>query len=90
MGEGQRHLSLTLEQGGTRLRAVAFGRGDWADELEQHGGPITVCFQPVINRFQGRANAEVQLIDWQPAGQPIAHSPQGSADRAAGTTSALQ
>ncbi len=66
MGEGERHLSIFVRQYGSRMRGVAFGRGEWADEMAQHNGPISICFQPTINRFQGRESVEFQLIDWQP------------------------
>lgn len=66
MGEGERHLSIFVRQYGQRMRGVAFGKGDWADELAQQTGPIAICFQPTINRFQGRENVEFHLIDWQP------------------------
>jgi single-stranded-DNA-specific exonuclease len=67
MGEGGNHLNLRLRHYGATLRAVAFGRGDWADELERHNGPIDVCFAPVINRFRGQERVELMLKDWQPA-----------------------
>ena len=66
MGEGERHLSIFVSQFGHKMRGVAFGKGDWADELVKHGGPISICFQPTINRFQGRERVEFLLIDWQP------------------------
>lgn len=66
MGEGGNHLSLTVRQFDTTLRAVAFGRGDWADEIEAAGGSIDLCFAPSINRFRGRENVEMMIQDWQP------------------------
>ena len=66
MGEGERHLSIFVRQYGERMRGVAFGKGDWADEMAQHVGPISICFQPTINRFQGRESVEFHLLDWQP------------------------
>lgn len=66
MGEGERHLSIQVEQFRQRWRGVAFGKGDWADELNQVQGPISICFQPMINRFQGRESVEFQLLDWHP------------------------
>ena len=65
MGEGERHLSLLVRQHGESLRAVAFGRGEWADEMAAHHGNFDICFQPVINRFRGQAKAELQLVDWR-------------------------
>jgi single-stranded-DNA-specific exonuclease len=67
MGEGERHLSIQVRQYGKTMRGVAFGKGDWADEMNQAAGPISICFQPTINRFQGRESVEFQLLDWHPA-----------------------
>jgi single-stranded-DNA-specific exonuclease len=69
MGEGGRHLNLQLKQGGTQLRAIAFGKGDWAEELNQLSGPFSISFEPMINSFRGRESVELKLIDW------IAHEP---------------
>jgi single-stranded-DNA-specific exonuclease len=67
MGEGERHISLLVRQYGTTLRGVAFGKGDWAEALSQHGGPIAICFQPTLNHFRGEERVEFQLLDWRPA-----------------------
>lgn len=68
MGEGERHLSLTLRQGSRKIRAISFGKGDWADEISAavaSGATISICFAPNINRFRGQENVEMQLIDWK-------------------------
>ncbi len=65
MGEGERHLSLSLEQGGVVLRSVAFGRGDWAELLDHEQGVYDFAFRPVVNRFRGRRSVELQVIDWR-------------------------
>jgi single-stranded-DNA-specific exonuclease len=67
IGGGGRHLSLKLSQHGVTLRGVAFGGGDWADELSSIDAPLSVAFRPVINDFRGRRNVELQLADWQVA-----------------------
>jgi single-stranded-DNA-specific exonuclease len=67
IGGGGRHLSLWLSQHGVRLRAVAFGGGDWETALNEHTGPISVAFRPQINHFRGRRSVELQVCDWQPA-----------------------
>ncbi len=67
MGEGGRHLNVQFQQFGTRLRAIAFGHGDWAEELNRVNGPVAISFAPMVNEFRGRANVELKLIDWQPA-----------------------
>ena len=66
IGEGERHLSLKLKHYGTILRAVSFGTADWAEQIVASGGSISVCFAPMINRFNGRESVELRLIDWQP------------------------
>src|SRR5690606_25735517 len=76
MGEGERHLSLLVRQYGETLRAVAFGRGEWADEMAAHSGDFAICFQPVINRFRGQAKAELQLVDWRAESTSSAGSPR--------------
>ncbi|QDU38503.1 Single-stranded-DNA-specific exonuclease RecJ [Maioricimonas rarisocia] len=65
MGGGDRHLSLRVKQHNKVLRAVAFGKGDWAEELEAHGGPISICFSAGLNSYRGYESVELQLIDWQ-------------------------
>ncbi len=73
MGGGDRHLSLSLVQHGVRMRSVAFGCGDWAEELERHQhADLAVAFRPTVNRFNGRASVELELADWKPADQPSA------------------
>ncbi len=67
MGEGNRHLSARLRQHGTVMRAVAFGRGEWVEELAKQTAPFSICFAPTINTFQGYTKVEMQLIDWKPA-----------------------
>ena len=66
MGEGERHLSLQVRHFGVTMRGIAFGKGEWADEIAAVNGPISICFQPTINRFRGRESVEFHLIDWQP------------------------
>jgi single-stranded-DNA-specific exonuclease len=72
MGSSQRHLSLKLRQHGVTLRAVAFGQGDWADELAQLDGPIDIAYRPVINDYRGRQSVELHLVDWRAARDPVA------------------
>jgi len=67
MGEGGRHLAVKLSQHETTLRAVAFGREDWAEGLSAANGPLDVAFRPVINSFRGRRSVELHLVDWRHA-----------------------
>ncbi len=66
MGAGERHLSLSVRHSSVKLRAVAFGQGEWAEELQQQDGPIDITFRPLINEFRGRRNVELQIVDWRP------------------------
>ncbi len=65
IGAGGNHLALKLSQHGVTLRAVAFGGGEWADELAALKGPIDIAFRPVVNSFAVRHNVELHLVDWR-------------------------
>ncbi len=67
MGAGERHLSLVLQHEAVKLRALAFGQAEWADDLSQRDGPIDVAYRPVINEFRGRRSVELHLVDWRPS-----------------------
>ncbi len=67
LGSGERHLSVPLMQHGTKLRAVAFGKGEWLEVLGATDGPIDVAYRPVINEFRGRRTVEMHLVDWRPS-----------------------
>ena len=65
MGGGDRHLCVEISQHNVTFRAVGFGRGEWADELAQHQGPLEIAYRPVINEFRGRRTVEMHLVDWR-------------------------
>jgi len=67
IGNGERHLSLRLKQHGVNVRAVAFGQGEWCDEIAQCPTAIDVAYRPVINEFRGQKNVEIHVVDWRPA-----------------------
>ena len=71
MGAEGRHLSLRLSQHGVTLRAVAFGGGDWIDDLAALDGSIDVAFRPVINTFRGRRSVELHLVDYRTASERL-------------------
>lgn len=56
--------------GGKVLRCIAFGRGEWADEIGRIQDPFSICFSASLNTFRGYENVELTLLDWQeqPAG----------------------
>jgi len=66
MGGGDRHFSARVRQGSRVLRCVAFGKGDWADEMSDVRGPLSICYSAGINAYNGYESVELQLIDWQP------------------------
>ncbi|MEP3477783.1 MAG: single-stranded-DNA-specific exonuclease RecJ [Fuerstiella sp.] len=66
MGEGDRHLAVRLKQHQTFLRAVAFGKGEWAEEIAAVDGQLSVSYVPQINDFRGFEKVELQLHDWKP------------------------
>jgi single-stranded-DNA-specific exonuclease len=70
MGGGERHLALRLRQHNLQLRGVAFGGGEWCDEIAAVEGGLAVAFRPVINEFKGRRNVELHICDWRSALEP--------------------
>lgn len=74
IGNGERHLSLKLEQYGVGMRAVAFGWGEAADEIAGVQGDLDIAFKPVINEYRGRRSVEMHLVDWRPSRTAVAAS----------------
>lgn len=75
MGSGERHMTVRLQQHNIQIRAVAFGQGDWCEDLNNCEGPIDIAYRPVINEFGGRRSVEIQLVDWRPSHHPLAAGP---------------
>jgi len=71
IGGGARHLAMNLVQHGARVRGVAFGGAEWLDHLPPPGQPFHVAFKPKINEFRGRRTAEMEVVDWRPAGVDV-------------------
>ena len=67
MGGGDRHLTVNLRQGGKVVRGVAFGAGEWCENINAVEGPIEIVYRPVINEFRGFRKVEVHLVDWRPS-----------------------
>ena len=74
MGNGQRHLSMRFIQHGVRMRAVAFGRADWAEHMQDLAQPLDLAFHPVINDFNGHRRVELQLLDWRRSATAAVHT----------------
>jgi single-stranded-DNA-specific exonuclease len=49
------------------MRGVAFGQGDWADELTDLETPLAIAFRPTINEYNGRRSVELHVCDWRVA-----------------------
>ena len=62
MGRNGGTVSLMLSQGQASLRAVGFGMGELADSLAGVN-QIDIAAQPVLNRYNGQTNVELQLQD---------------------------
>jgi len=56
---------MTFDQQGVRIRAVAFGCGDWEEELAAVEGDMSIAFRPTINCYRGRSSVEIHLDDWR-------------------------
>lgn len=67
MGSDGRHLSLRLEQHGSSIRAVAFGKADWAKELEKPDACFDFAFRPQVNEFRGYRSVQLHLVDFRPS-----------------------
>ncbi|WP_459556979.1 single-stranded-DNA-specific exonuclease RecJ [Lacunimicrobium album] len=67
IGNGERHLSVKFSWQQKTIRAIAFGKADWADQMNETKGPMAITFAPIINTFRGYSSVELQLIDWKPA-----------------------
>lgn len=64
IGQGERHMSFRVRQGGTTMRAVAFGMGDRLDELLSAQGSCCLAFTPKVNEWNGYKNVEVEVVDF--------------------------
>ncbi len=62
MGTGGRHMSFYARQNGAAVRAVAFGMGGVADDLER-AGRCSLVFVPRISRFRGAEQIELDVRD---------------------------
>lgn len=58
VGADGAHLKLTLAQGGRRLGGIAFREGARAEGLP---GRVDALFVPTLNRYMGRAEAQLEV-----------------------------
>ncbi len=64
VGKGGDHLQATFTQNGTTIRSIAFRQAEAAEDLKQHRR-CKVAFEPIINEYQGRTSAEMQIVDFR-------------------------
>ena len=62
VGTGGKHLSLWVTQEGVGFRAIAFGRGDMAADLER-AGVCSIAYVPHFNDYRGRRTLELEVKD---------------------------
>lgn len=66
IGKTGRHLSISLNQHQTRIRAVAFGQAEhWLADLTACTSTIDIAFRPVTNDFRGFRKVELHLVEWR-------------------------
>src|SRR5207244_1927568 len=66
VGQGERHLSFRVRQGGTVLKGIAFDMAERTDELMSQGGSCCLVFTPKLNEWQGRTSVDLVVADLQP------------------------
>lgn len=64
VGRGGAHLQFAVRQGRAVRKAIAFGRGEQAEELSQHRR-LRLAFEPIVNEWNGRRTVELKVRDWQ-------------------------
>ncbi|MCJ8011703.1 single-stranded-DNA-specific exonuclease RecJ [Paenibacillus sp. KQZ6P-2] len=70
MGKEGKHLKLVFRQGETRMEAVAFGRGDLADLLEE-GMTLDILGEVSINEWNGSRKPQLMLQDMKITGTQV-------------------
>lgn len=63
VGRAGDHLQLTVRDGQTVRRCIAFGQADRQQRLRD-GRRFCAAFEPMINEFNGRRSVELQVLDF--------------------------
>jgi single-stranded-DNA-specific exonuclease len=69
VGQGERHLSFRVRQGGVALKAIGWGLAERAGELMAAGGACCLAFTPKRNQWQGRVSVDMEVTDFQAGAQ---------------------
>ncbi|WP_136606739.1 single-stranded-DNA-specific exonuclease RecJ [Paenibacillus dokdonensis] len=70
MGKEGKHLKLVVRQGGVRIEAVAFGRGDLAELLEE-GMTLDILGEVSVNEWNGSRKPQLMLQDMKITGPQV-------------------
>lgn len=66
VGKNATTLQFTVRQNGVVRKAVAFQRGEYAQELGEYRR-LRLAFEPIVNEWQGQRKVEMKVIDWKRA-----------------------
>ena len=66
VGRDLSHLQLSLLDGGTLFKGIAFGMGEKADHALSE---IDILYRPTLNRFRGSVSVEAQISAIESAGR---------------------
>jgi single-stranded-DNA-specific exonuclease len=64
VGSAGTHLQVTLTDGRTNCKGIAFGMAKLIPTLLDHRR-CRVAFRPIINEWNGRRSVEMQILDFQ-------------------------
>lgn len=64
VGNGEKHLQVTLRDGRRQCKGIAFGQANLRPQLLDHRR-CRVAFRPIINEWNGRRSVEMQISDFQ-------------------------
>ncbi|MBN1343510.1 MAG: single-stranded-DNA-specific exonuclease RecJ [Phycisphaerae bacterium] len=64
VGKRGEHLQLTVRQGQTVRKGIAFGQAGHEQALRDHRR-CSLAFEPIINEFNGQRSVELQVVDFQ-------------------------
>lgn len=66
VGSRGNHLQFRVRQGDVYRRAIAFGRGEFAQQLAEYR-QLRLAFEPLMDSWQGRSTLSLKVIDWKSA-----------------------
>jgi single-stranded-DNA-specific exonuclease len=64
VGSAGTHLQVTLAEGRTQCKGIAFGLARLLPELLDHRR-CQVAFRPIVNEWRGRRTVEMQILDFR-------------------------